>query len=102
MAKQTFSVYMLAFQSVEVVRPVEVDLPSGCEVEDLLDLVYHNGQNEVQPVPGCCSVSVGDVVEVVPLVDYFVVEPGGFKRLDYREFCRYCREMSSREFARGR
>ena len=42
-----------------------VDVPGDCDdLEDLLEMVFYYGQNDVQNVPGKRSVSVGDFVEV--------------------------------------
>lgn len=39
---------------------------NGGELSDLAAcaLAFHHGQNDVQPVLGCCSVSVNDVIEL--------------------------------------
>lgn len=64
----TFKVYLCAFQG-GVVRNVETpDIQVGGSVEDqtnkILSTAYHYGQNEIQNVPGRCSVSVGDIIEL--------------------------------------
>jgi hypothetical protein len=57
-------VEMNAFQNGKI-RPVEV--PSDAihmDTNELLNIVFHNGQNDFQPVEGCCSVSVDDVIRI--------------------------------------
>ena len=73
-------VHMLAFMNGEI---REVTL----ENEVSLDEVFRLGQNEFQPVPGRCSVSVGDVIEMGG--KYHIVEPVGFREMPPEEFALY-------------
>lgn len=86
---QTYYAYMLAHMDC-VAREINITLEPGksYSIEDTLELIFMNGQNDVQPVDGICSVSVGDIIELCPLHDYYRVEPVGFTRLTYREFNR--------------
>jgi hypothetical protein len=59
-----FEVEMNAFADGkirEVRVPGEEMLKAG-SVDDVLELVFHFGQNDFQPVQGLPSVSVGDVI----------------------------------------
>ena len=47
----------------------------------LLDEAFHWGQNDHQPVPGCYSVSVGDVIQL-PNDRRFRVMSAGFQELE--------------------
>lgn len=59
-----FNVQMLAFMDNEI-RPVNVpDNEITGIVENDLERIFYYGQNDFQPLPHCCSVSVGDVVEL--------------------------------------
>lgn len=53
-----FEVEMLAFEGGKI---REVEVPD--DDERLLNLVFHYGQNDFQPLP-ICSVSVGDVIRL--------------------------------------
>ena len=77
-------VHMLAFMDGET-RMVEI--PDGTEEVDILDSVFRNGQNEVQPCPDRCSVSMGDVIELDGR--YRVVSFGGFKEIGKEGFEAY-------------
>lgn len=65
-------VHMLAFHDYtadyKVIREVKVpdNHWEGCEgiTDAQLEVVFHYGQNDFQPVPACCSVSMGDVIEL--------------------------------------
>ena len=60
---------MVAFEDPIRVREVEVrdEEVSHCEnTEGILSCIYYWGQNDFQPLH-CCSVSVGDVIELDPL-----------------------------------
>ena len=62
------------------------------DINDVLHLVFHNGQNEIDPQERY-SVSVGDIIKV-PLetagptfkYSWHVVSPVGFKEIDPYEF----------------
>ena len=85
----TYYVYMLAHMDGEA-REVNVEFEPGKSytIADTLDAIFMNGQNDFQPVDGMCSVSVGDIIELCPLHDYYRVDAVGFTRLTYREFNR--------------
>jgi hypothetical protein len=68
-----------AFQDGKI-RPVEI--PSEAihlPTMELLEEVFRLGQNMFQPVEGCCSVSVGDVIRFGD--ERWEVDMFGFKRL---------------------
>lgn len=61
-----FEVEMLAFQG-GIIREVDVPDEVFYELEsvmDVLEKVFHYGQNDFQPVEGRYSVSVGDVIRI--------------------------------------
>lgn len=79
-----FNVYQSGFNpelplSEVPVRPVDIDPIGAVSEHDLLERIFHNGQNDIQPLDGFYSVSVGDIIELSP-DDLFTVEPVGFKR----------------------
>lgn len=53
------NVHMLAFMDGEI---REVSIPD--DSKEVLRDVFHNGQNDFQPSSTCCSVSVGDVIDL--------------------------------------
>ena len=58
-------VYMLAFHEPGKTRLVNVPNPKDYPSRHvLLEAIFYYGQNEVQPTSDCCSVSVGDVIEL--------------------------------------
>ena len=75
-------VHMLAFHEPGKTRLVHV--PNAKDYfgrDELLEAVFHHGQNEVQPISNRCSVSVGDVIEL-PLggqVVFYRVTREGFE-----------------------
>lgn len=82
-------VHMLAFQE-NVTRLVDVHdhwLHLADSRKKLLELVYYYGQNDVQPVNDCCSVSMGDVAVVEG--KYFLCCPVGWRELSEEEFRAY-------------
>jgi hypothetical protein len=77
-----FNVYMLSswWPGSQFVRPVEVPAEELTgDVDRDLDVIFRYGQNDFQPVRGCCSVSVGDVIEYEGLHEVAAV---GFKTFD--------------------
>lgn len=82
--------YLTAFHSEDdkgqvKVRPIRVPqtILAGLDSEDtnaLLNEAFRYGQNDFQPVEGCYSLSVGDVVELDPARRYRVAS-FGFKPL---------------------
>lgn len=91
-------VEMLAFMDGQV-RTVEVpddEWQQACKLDAemrtgmptaALEQVYYYGQNEVQNVPGRCSVSVGDVANVDG--HFFRVNHVGFSHMGLPELARY-------------
>lgn len=79
------NVCMLGFMKGEL-RPVTVpDTLATADLDDILNLVYINGQNEVENLP-FCSVSVGDVI----IHDSFhLIMPIGFQKLTPAQFMAY-------------
>jgi hypothetical protein len=56
---------MLAFHEPGKTRLVSVPNAKDYSGRDeLLEAIFHYGQNEVQPIRECCSVSVDDVIEL--------------------------------------
>ena len=64
------------------IRRVKVDL----KLTDwnILEAIFENGQNQFQNVPNCCSVSIGDVVELEDKL--FIVCIGGFHQISKEIF----------------
>ena len=62
------------------VRPIEFDDTAKDDMDTVFEAAFYHGQNEVQRVAGCYSVSCGDVIEIVcngsPM--WRVVESYGF------------------------
>lgn len=90
-------VHMLAFHDYtpdnEVLREVEIpddewDNAGDCNAQ--LGLVFYYGQNDFQPVPNRCSVSVGDVIEL-PGSSLFLVCGVGFRHIEWLELARMLR-----------
>ena len=81
-------VALLANQPLKNGQPVirEVHLPEQLtdDKEQILEQVFQYGQNHIQPVPNCCSVSVCDCV----LLDnkYFLVDGSGFKEITKEKY----------------
>ena len=84
-------VHMTAFMGKDVVRKVnvpdddlfEIDLEQKRTYEQILNLVFRYGQNEIQPQP-MPSVSVGDTA--VLWKRYFMCTPVGWKKIKKEEF----------------
>lgn len=64
-------VHMLAHHDYTIWSPVirNVDIPDVPNLaswtdQKMAETVFHYGQNDFQNVPGRCSVSVGDVIEI--------------------------------------
>jgi len=64
------------YQAESEIREVEIDLTIEVSEDQLLDLIFLKGQNEIDPQPHP-SVSVGDVIELAP-DRLFVVKSIGF------------------------
>lgn len=91
-----FIVHMLAFHDYtpdnEVLREVDVpdnEVATAPSFDQILELVFEYGQNDHQPVPGRCSVSVGDVIEHCN--NFFLVCVAGFCEITIRELTRLIR-----------
>ncbi len=82
-------VHMLAFHDEpNLVRKVKLrNQDIGAPIDKILEAVFHFGQNEAQPIPGICSVSVGDVVELNGT--YHMVAAEGFREMPKAEFDDY-------------
>jgi hypothetical protein len=103
-----FKVHMVAFEEpirVRMVEPDIVELAEAKTTSDVLESIYKWGQNDFQP-QNCCSVSVGDVVELEPLTpdsigaldeglppgpedwdpSLWLVAPCGFKKITQEQF----------------
>jgi len=59
-----FKVHMLAFQPEYCIREVVVPDERVGDTEQTLSAIWELGQNDFQNVPGICSVSAGDVIEL--------------------------------------
>lgn len=83
-------VHLLAFGRPNEVRMVQ--LPPGClqvgDVQEMLDLVFHYGQNDFQP-QNHLSVSAGDVIELPMGLGYYFIAPMGFKEITLEDFVKY-------------
>lgn len=79
-------VHLLAFGNEGEIRLVDVPDRSTELIldDDLLDLAFHYGQNDFQPLPHP-SVSMGDVIELGD-GKLFRVQAMGFKQLSPAEF----------------
>ena len=86
----TFKVRMLAFQEPNKDGTVcvrEVKVPTHQlkgEIDHDLELIWHFGQNDFQPNPKCCSVSMGDVVEFNDCI--YVAASFGFKEISEGQY----------------
>ena len=84
----TYNVHMFAFSKDRKTIRV-VDIPEAqheqCKgkVHDILELIFHYGQNDFQRQP-YYSVSVGDVAEVAG--EYWMVMGTGWKKFTKEEF----------------
>jgi len=83
-------VHMVANDHGEAIRMVQ--LPKRFEVpqfslEYLLEAVFENGQNDIQPIPMTCSVSIGDVIEMNG--KFHVVQTMGFQEMTAEELEEY-------------
>lgn len=79
-------VEMLAFQEGEI-RKVPICITSNMTLIDILDVTYHNGQNDVLPESKTCSVSTGDVIRYEG--DKYLVCVDGFRKLSEVEYNEY-------------
>ena len=75
-------VEMRAFQN-GVIREVTIPDAAWMDAHSVFaqcELAFYYGQNEIQNVPGRCSVSVGDVVRIAP-DSLYRVEMVGFQKI---------------------
>lgn len=80
-------VLMLAFHD-DTIREVNVpDSNYAVDSDEILHAVYKYGQNEIQPIPKTCSVSIGDVIEWNG--KHHIVRPIGFSLLTDDELAQY-------------
>lgn len=91
-----FIVHMLAFHDYtpdnEVLREVDVpdeEVAEANTFQQILELAFTYGQNDHQPVPERCSVSVGDVIEHCG--NFFLICGVGFREITIRELTRLIR-----------
>ncbi len=94
-------VLMLGNQPEPVVRNVVIrsDYYASPErnLEDNLEEVFRMGQNENQPIPGICSVSIGDVIvlkETIESADCgfeipYLILSDGFEQLSLIDLFKY-------------
>jgi hypothetical protein len=84
-----FKVHLLAFTDGKI-RPVNVPdehlFPTAIRPEDMLEDIFHYGQNEIQPLK-FPSVSAGDVIEYAGK-KYFI-QSTGFRHMTEEEFESY-------------
>jgi len=93
-------VHMLAFME-GTIRPVEIPpttdlMPDRAlsPIRALLETVFYYGQNDVQPVHRCCSVSTGDVAEHEG--KFYLCCLVGWRELSGEEFLAY-KAMDTRD-----
>lgn len=78
--------YLWEFQN-GIVRDIEIpghELTEDSPDSWLLDLAFKYGQNDFQPVPERCSVSVGDIIDLGER-GLFRVAACGFERVEKNE-----------------
>jgi hypothetical protein len=89
----TIKVHMLANQPEYAVREVVIDSKyADSRYLTLLEAVFVHGQNDFQNVPGVCSVSIGDIIELDASLGYgkyHLVAPLGFSYVSDKEFRTY-------------
>lgn len=76
------NVRMIAFMDPPLIRQVQI--PDDTPPEGVLDRTFHFGQNDFQPIPNICSVSVGDVIEYAGKLH--MVAPMGFREITEDEY----------------
>jgi hypothetical protein len=82
-------VHLTGYGEPGQIREVEIPRQSreSTSIHDILDLVFHYGQNEFQPKQ-CASVSMGDVIEPSD-GELWIVAAVGFKRITKQQFDEY-------------
>ena len=81
------NVRMLAFMDGEL-RPVDVpDAQVRSDTHQMLEQVYYFGQNDFQPVPKRCSVSIGDVALLNG--KFYIVRTCGWAEISPRDLEAY-------------
>jgi hypothetical protein len=79
-----YNVELVMYQNGKI-RPVTVPDPlDTINPMGRLGLIFQYGQNDVQPIKGCCSVSMGDVIEMDG--KHWLILPVGFKELNAEEY----------------
>lgn len=68
------------FREVQIEDQEVANLPTN----HLLEQIFYHGQNDFQPIPGRCSVSVGDVVHLQ--TGKHMVMGAGFKELTDEQY----------------
>lgn len=70
-------------------------------INERLEHVFQEGQNEFNPVPGVCSVSVGDIVFMDERS--YICEPSSWREITAPDLYRYCNmnEDKQWEYARN-
>ena len=95
----SFKVHMVANDHGESIRMVSIPQPSVRFIDELeegtklrqartLEMVFYYGQNDMIPVEGTCSVSMGDVIELDG-GKFFVVQSMGFQEMTTEELEEY-------------
>ena len=80
---RVIKVELWAFQDGAVREVRILDEATGTE-DSILNANYHYGQNDIQPVPGRCSVSMGDVILLDQ--DSYLVVALGFHKMFAAEY----------------
>jgi len=76
-------VEMWAYQD-GAIREVRIPDEATGTLDNMLNAAFHYGQNDIQPVPDRCSVSVGDVIVLDD--GRYLVAALGFKKLTAAEY----------------
>jgi hypothetical protein len=95
---KVIQVEMWAFQN-GVIREVRIPDEACGSADEMLNAVYHFGQNDIQPVEGRCSVSVGDVI----LLDgeRYLVMVCGFTKMSAQDYGQYLASSSVGRISRS-
>jgi len=85
--KKEIKVHLLAFDSKQRVRAVEIDYHDGMSEGEILNATFEWGQNDFQP-QNMPSVSAGDVIELDDGKKVLICAVG-FKEMTEAEFVDY-------------
>ncbi len=88
---KVYPVLQLSTNEEDVFRLVVVD---GETTGNLLDVIFHNGQNDFVPTKNRCSISVGDVIFLDG--DMYIIRPIGFRQINMDEL-QVLRKLSRRD-----